>query len=62
MHVDLRDLIVGLATIIMIALVSGQFDKLEAFALKQGEAALKPWPSHPFFPKGYEIKVSHRGQ
>jgi len=59
-HLDLRDLIAALATIIVIAMGLGKLDRLEKYAFEQGEKALKPWPSHPFFPPGYEIKVPHR--
>jgi hypothetical protein len=59
-HIDLRDLVVGLTLIILLAMGLGQYDRLQKFALHQAEIALKPWPSHPFFPPGYEIKVPHR--
>jgi hypothetical protein len=59
-HVDLRDLVVGLTVIVLIATGLGQSERLYKFALHQAEIAIKPWPSHPFFPPGYEIKVPHR--
>ena len=59
-HIDIRDLVVGLTLVVLLAVGLGQFARLHKFAMHQAELALRPWPSHPFFTPGYEIKVPHR--
>jgi hypothetical protein len=59
--IDLKDLIIGLLTVIFIAMAFGQYSKLQDFAKKEAVKALKPWPAHRFFPATYvEKSFSHR--
>ena len=56
-NIDLKDLIIGLMTVIILAMSLGQYGKLQEFAKRQAVAALKPWPAHRFFPPNYENRA-----
>lgn len=51
--VDIKDIVIGLLTVISIAMALGQYDNLERFARREFVKSLKPhgWYSAPFFPK-----------
>ena len=52
-NIDLKDLVIGLLTVIFLSMAVGQYGRLQEFAKRQAMAALKPWPAHRFFPKEY---------
>ena len=58
-QIDLKDLIIGLMTLILLSMSLGQYGKLHDFAKRQAVAALKPWPAHRFFPQSYVEKSFH---
>lgn len=43
---EIKDLVVGLLTILVLAMAVGQFGKVQAFAIRQAASALKGWPEH----------------
>jgi hypothetical protein len=48
---EIKDLVVGLLTITLIAIALGQFDRLHSFARKEAAKSLKGWSALPqFFP------------
>lgn len=52
--IEIKDLIVGLTAIALLAVATGQLDKLHRFAKKEAANALRKGPQHsPFFPKDY---------
>lgn len=51
---EIKDLVVGLMVVVMIAMATGQYGKLKQFSRKQAASALKGWKTHPFFPAGYD--------
>ena len=57
--IDLKDLIIGLLTIILIASSVGKLDQLHDFAKVQAVKSLKGWEPHHFFPKGYSSSKQH---
>lgn len=61
-NIDLKDLIIGLLTVIFLSMAVGQYGHLQEFAKKQAVESLKPWPAHRFFPAAYVEKSfsSHR--
>jgi hypothetical protein len=55
--IELKDLIAGLLTIILLASSVGKLDELHSFAKKQAVKSLKGWGPYHFFPKGYGAKT-----
>lgn len=51
---EIKDLVTGLLAIIFLAIALGQYGGLEQFARKEVAHALKPRPTPPFFPPGFE--------
>lgn len=54
--IEIKDLVVGLLAIVLIAMAIGQYDELQSFARREAAQALKGWPQHRFFPAYYESK------
>lgn len=52
--IEIKDLVVGLTAIVLLAVAVGQLDQLYGYARKEAIQALKGWPSHAFFPGGYD--------
>ena len=50
---EIKDLVAGLLTIILMAIVLGQFGRLEKFSRAEAAKALRPKPTPAFFPQGY---------
>lgn len=52
--IEIKDLVVGLTTIVLLALALEQLDRLHAVARKEAAKALGKWPERrPFFPSTY---------
>jgi hypothetical protein len=52
---EIKDLVVGIITIILIAIALGQFDRLHSFARKEAARSLKGWSALPqFFPASWK--------
>ena len=58
---EIKDLVVGLSVVVMIALALGQNGKLEYYARSQAAQALNGWPTHPFFP-GVSFDIPSSGK
>ena len=58
---DIRDLVIGLLTVIFLSIAFGQYGHLQDFAKRQAAQALKPWPAHRFFPQSY-VERSFRSE
>lgn len=46
---EIKDLVIGLLKVALIALAIGKLDALHSLAAKQAAHSLRGWDSHPFF-------------
>lgn len=51
--IEMKDLVLGLLTLIFVSVALGHFDQVERFARREAAKALRPKAVPQFFPSGY---------